>query len=237
MEIVVVSDTVRQRRSRTPISPSSFEGLANGDMNGPSVMPDLLPKVQSDNRVSDESRKKIQSRDENENIKLSQENVTDTIDVYESVKRFAPEQVETVHIVDVSSDSDASTPNFSRKLVKSLGSIDELKSELEQELDSVFDFDTPTTNQQNSLIVKKQKISFTPHETLQDDDRDLLAEKVSSVKNLKIRRTLKEIWMEERVNSFYSPENDNDEPVVFSEDEEIPRYSVEMDSDSDDVVA
>lgn len=231
MEIVVVSDTVRQRRSRTPISPNSFEGFgANGDMSSPPMMPDLLPHVPTDNHISDESSKKIHLRDENENIESGSVK-TDTIDVFESVKRFMPEQVETVHIVDASSDSDASTPHLPRKQVKLLGSIDELQSELDQELESVAEFDS----RQPSLIVKKEKISFGRHAALHDDDRDLLADdsEPTSVKNLKIRRTLKEIWMEERVNSFYSPENDNDEPVVFSDDEEIPRYSVEMDSDSD----
>lgn len=226
----MVSDTVRQRRSRTPISPNSFETFAgNGDLTIPPTMPDLLPKVQFDSEcISDESLKKIHSRDENENVK------TDTIDVFESVTRFLPEQVETVHIVDASSDSDASTPQLPRRQVKLLGSIDELQNELDQELESVADFDTPSP-----LPVKKEKISFKQHKHLHDNDRDLLADSepsphvVTSVKHLKIRRTLREIWMEERVNSFYSPENDNDEPVVFSDDEEIPRYSVEMDSDSD----
>lgn len=224
MEIVVVSDTVRQRRSRTPISPSSFEGNV--------VMPDLLPKLSNGNEtknVSDVSQNEMQSRDE-----ITLENAKfDTINVFESVSRFEPQQVETVHIVDMSSDSGASTPILPRKEVKSSGSIDQLKNELQNELDSVA---TKIEADPGSLMkVKKEKISFAEHEIFRENDGDLLAdnEPKSSIKNLKIRRTLKEIWMEERVNSFYSPENDNDEPIVFSDDEEIPRYSIEMDSDSD----
>lgn len=229
MEIVVVSDTVRQRRSRTPISPSSFEGNnVNGSELSPAVMPDLLPKLSNGND-SDVSRNETHLRD-----KLAK---VDTINVFESVSRFEPEQVETVHIVDVSSDSEASTPLMPRKEVKSSGSIDQLKNELKSELDSISTFKEEEENPK-TLNVEKVRISFESRDKFHDDEGDILAESKpgvvkNSVKNLKIRRTLKELWMEERVNSFYSPENDNDEPIVFSDDEEIPRYSIEMDSDSD----
>lgn len=262
-EIVIVSDTVRQRRSRTPISSTSSQRESNV------VMPDVLPKPaqpkENGSNFSDVSTHEMQSREvdagecsmveikERElstkivirNIEFENAKV-DTISIFESCSRFEPEQVETVHIIDASSDTDtaASTPLLERRSLKSLssnrGSIDELETELQRELETVSFFEK-VEDPQFDFEVKKQKISFNGHKKLKGKDRDLLRDsevaEERAIKMMKLRPTLKELWMEER-NSFYGPENDNDEePLVFSDDEEIPRYSIEMDSDSDVVAA
>lgn len=260
MEIVIVSDTVRQRRSRTPISAISNDG--NRESN---VMPDLLPNTLQLSQVSsfsDLSAGEMQSREVDAGgcsvVEIKERNLSskivirsisfddakvDTINIFESCSRFEPEQVETVHIIDVSdTDTASSTPQLNRKSLKSLnstcGSADELETELKRELETVSNFETVDQTAAD-LSIKKLPISFNEHKVMKGKNRDVLFESEISdekaIRAIKLRPTLKELWMEER-NSFYD-NDDNDEPLEFSDDEEIPRYSMEMDSDSDVVVA
>lgn len=231
------------------------------------VMPDLLPKafsladsssLFSDASVDETQSREVSTRDEDEvcsmvevkerdlSIRMSINNVgfgdakVDTINIFESVSGFEPQQVETVTIIDASSDTDTanSTPQPHRKSLNNVsnGSMDELKTELKRELQTVTTFDS----EHEDFKVKKQKISFHKHKALKGKDRDLLRDseidEEKAVKMLKLRPTLKDLWMEER-NSFYDPDEEVcGSPIAFSDDEEIPRYSVEMDSDSDDLV-
>lgn len=246
-EIVIVSDTVRHRRSRTPISAVSTESNRESNV----VMPDLLPKAGSTSNFSETRPREVKSVEVKErdlSMKILYRDIefgdprVDTINVFESCSRFEPEQVETVHIIDASSDTDTatSTPSLKRKSIKSPnGSIDELKTELQDELDAVLLFETIEESIED-FSVKKQRISYNGHVKMDEKERDVLRDSEMSeekaIKLMKLRPTLKELWMEER-NSFYGPDKDNsDEPLEFSDDEEIPRYSIEMDSDSDVVV-
>lgn len=250
-EIVIVSDTVRQRRSRTPIS-ANLDGSRESNV----VMPDLLPN----SVFSGASAGETQSRGEKYSVvevkerQLSSQIViktidfedatVDTINVFESCSALQPEQVEMVNIIDAGSDTDTatSTPLLNRRSIKSLnstnGSMDELKVELKRELENVTTFvDEEPVDQP----VKKLKTSHEKYKAMQANDRDLLRDseiaEEKALKAMKLRPTLRELWMEER-NSFYDLIDDNDiEPLEFSDDEEIPRYSVEMDSDSDVVAA
>lgn len=177
----------------------------------------------------------IKERETSIKMSILESPQVDTINIFESCSRFEPEQVETVHIIDASSDTDtaASTPQLERKPMKA-GSMDELKTELKRELEEISNFETQTED----FTVKKQRISFEEHKSLKGKDRDVLKDsevEEKLIKKMKLRPTLKELWMEER-NSFYDDSKDNDEPLEFSDDEEIPRYSIEMDSDSDAVV-
>lgn len=254
-EIVFLSDTVRHRRSRTPISAVSTESNRESNV----VMPDLLPNAGNTSNFSEASASETRSREEKHSVvevkerdlamKILYRNIefgdprVDTINVFESCARFEPEQVETVNIIDASSDTDTatSTPNLKRKSLKSLnGSVDELQTELQDELDAVRCFDEIKVPLVEDLAVKKQRISFDGHKCLNGNESDVLRDSEIAeervIKMMKLRPTLKELWMEER-NSFYGPDNDNDdEPLEFSDDDEIPRYSIEMDSDSDAVV-
>lgn len=240
-EIIIVSDTVRLRRSRTPVSATPTDSNRESNV----VMPDLLPKAGSSSNFSETSNFETQSREDKHSIvevkerdmamKILYTNIEfgdpriDTISVFESCTRFESEEVETVNIVDASSDTDTatSTPNLKRRSLKSLnGSVDKLKIELQDELDAVRCFE-------------KIKDPSNEHKNLKGKDRDILRDsevaEERAIKLLKLRPTLRELWMEER-NSFYCPDSETDEPLVFSDDEEIPRYSIEMDSDSDVVV-
>ncbi|KAG5680611.1 hypothetical protein PVAND_010105 [Polypedilum vanderplanki] len=222
-EIVILSDTVRQRRSRTPISTTP-------DINRESnlvVMPDLLP-VKS-NKVQDEKPLS----------KVGQ--IVDTVSILEKCNQFEPQQVETVHIIDASSDTDtaSSTPRPNRKSYNGINggssSIDELKTELERELKTVsnFDFDNEESNE---FLIETKRISYDEKHKVLEKDRDVLldseTEEKKKISMMKLRPTLQELLMEER-NSFYSADKDNDEPLEFSDDEEIPRFSVVSFSDSD----
>lgn len=252
-EIVIVSDTVRHRRSRTPISAVSTDSNRESNV----VMPDLLPKAGSTSNFSETSVRETRPREDKYSIvevkerdlamKILYRDIefgdprVDTINVFESCARFEPEQVETVTIIDASSDTDTatSTPKLKRKSLKTLnGSVDELKTELQVELEAVRCFDYIELPVEE-LSVKKQRTSFDGHKNLKGNERDVLRDSEiaegRAIKLMKLRPTLKELWMEER-NSFYGPDNDNDEPLEFSDDDEIPRYSIEMDSDSDVVV-
>lgn len=225
-EIVIVSDTVRQRRSRTPITPTDSNRESNLVM-----MPDLLPKKVKDdsgaqistvsNQIKTQFREKSGQKQqlvevkERDLITNNVGNVINTVSILESCNKLEPQHVEMVNIIDVTSDSDTatSTPIMTRKSPPHNSSIDELTTELKRELDTLTDaFEAPA---------KTIKI-LSESETL---------DKISM---MKLRPSLKDLLMEER-GSFYSADKENfdDEPLVFSDDEEIPRYSIEMDSDSD----
>ena len=276
-EIVIVSDTVRQRRARTPIKTSTSNENRVSD-----ALPDLLPKTfhlaessslfsrvsgdetqlremianGSQNGIKKNEQHKISvveikeghleslqnlDVDQNENDEGSESvaKIVDTINIFESCNNFEPEFVETIHIIDASSDtSTTSTPQLLRKS-GNYESTDELQTELQKELENVVIFSNHDDHKDH-FSVKKQRISFD-EKALMGKERDIMKDseedKDSKINLLKLRPTLKELWMAER-NSFYSADNDNDdEPLEFSEDEEIPRYSIEMATDSDsDVV-
>ena len=279
-EIVIVSDTVRQRRARTPIKTSTSKENHVSD-----ALPDLLPKtfhlaessslfsrvsgdetqvremiaIECRNGIKKKEQQKIsvveikegnleslqnldvdQNENENDEDSESVAKIVDTINIFESCNSFEPEFVETINIIDASSDtSTTSTPQLLRKMSGYYESTDELKTELERELENVVTF-TNLDDQKEQVNVKKQRISFD-EKALMGKERDIVKDfnedKDMKINLLKLRPTLKELWMAER-NSFYSADNDNDdEPLEFSEDEEIPRYSIEMATDSDsDVV-
>lgn len=275
-EIVVVSDTVRQRRARTPSSGIELaerlsERFSNGDSS--QGMPDVLPKTfrlaeasslftedamdpsklinsqesrveMEDNASSSHKFSIVEIKEGNLSSKMSvlRDNSTDanvgqivdTINILERCDNFEPEYVETVHIVDASSDTDTgSTPILNRKSSNKMDeddSMDELEVELEKELE-LFSNYIVDEDVDKVLLVEKQRISFDGKQNM-EKDRDFLKDS----EQIKLRPSLKELLMEER-NSFYSPDKENDEALVFSEDEDIPRYSIEMATDSDsDVV-
>ncbi|XP_055715728.1 dystrophin, isoforms A/C/F/G/H isoform X3 [Phlebotomus papatasi] len=287
-EIVVVSDTVRQRRARTPSSnvdstelkeiPQTGDINSNGDSQS-SVMPDLLPKTfhlaetsslfshisqkGSDSRLlSEENRGQgdfsvVEIRETNTTPKMKVKNVhlslTEPEDlpkpkvgqiVLESVDVFEPEFVETVNIVDASEDTSdtdtCSTPQFGDRSRGNLSCLDELERELEN-YNSSSDRDVEFRDIDREVIrIEKQRISFEERkDTFEEKERDILRDSENEVKKpMKIRPNLRDILSQPERDSFYASDKENfDEPLVFSEDEDIPRFSKEMappnDSDSD----
>jgi hypothetical protein len=174
--------------------------------------------------------------------KMDVEQVVDTITM-ESCEAFEPEYVETVNIVvDVSSDTD--TTCSIEKLDNKFNSNDSIETELENELQKVIDFETSLIGEENGsnndpkmLKIEKHHISFDETKLRKGNERDILKDSEYTMK-MKLRPSLKELLTEER-NSFYSSDKETyDELPAFSEDEDIPRFSIELatDSDSDTVV-
>lgn len=350
-EIVIVSDTVRQRRARTPLSSEITEKTAAATESPVVVMP-LAPKITPDNTVEDEPTMTtisnvmpdllpqtfrlaessalfsqirdgkgsaepsehqyqydnalppphentvsvVEIRESNTTPMMSVQNINvadtasgdidhlalvpklgaivNTISILESVDTFEPEFVETVNIVDASSDTDtcpspAPPPSVCDELAartRFRNSFDELEEELEKELETLECFhynveerqpydedddedaveERPTSGR---LIVERQRISFDEkHPRLCKDgdmlhDDDVKCEQIEAKKTHRPSRriipTLREILNNEERDSFYnSDKENNDEPLTFSDDEDIPRFSLEMapgDSDSDTV--
>lgn len=228
-EIVVVSDTVRQRRARTPQANDS-----NGESN---VLPDLLPQTfrltESSNLFSQVAGDTNEIDDNDDIIRpsvvevkerdLSQLpimsvallNVAEIVDTVETVGSFIPEFVETVQVLDMSEDSDSSMR------------VDE-------------DYVALRGDDNSLLKVEKQRISFEEKRKRIDKERDILRD---SEEDLDMKSTpkkpkrLRQLFLDEEQRHNTS---DTDETLVFSEDEDIPRFSLEnslaFESDSDTVV-
>lgn len=157
MEIVVVSDTVRQRRSRTPLSIGGpiYQPYGECNENSENVMPDVLPKtfhlvessplfsqinnsldlsiIQSSDEIVRQQKvsiveiresnlltpKKPVNRYDPNSMEISENvcQVLNSCSILESVNYLEPCNVETVHIIDATSEpSDSethcSTPNL-----------------------------------------------------------------------------------------------------------------------------
>lgn len=270
-EIVVLSDTVRQRRARTPSSTSQ-----NNDQT--SVMPDLLPKTfhlaESSSLFSSISDKRfdaeiltmeseqaaaaatrpapsyeismVEIREGNlqviQNVNIKHDESVHTIQL-ESVKNFEPEHVEMVVIHDASEDtSDTDTcPTPSQSNCTSLEELKEVDGIDYGDDDEVLMRDLD----ENVIKIEKQRISFDNKHKNYEKEHDLLRDSeaapgasghVSAEKKkpIKIRPSLREILMSEERDSFYDSDKENyDDPIIFSEDEDIPRFSLELPADSD----
>ncbi|XP_065355048.1 dystrophin, isoforms A/C/F/G/H isoform X4 [Calliphora vicina] len=200
-------------------------------------------------------------------LEPQQGEIVDTVNILESVEPFEPEYVETVQILDLSEDSDSSLrvdaqgkevkrSKSKRSLCDSPKTVPEENAwdkDLEVELrPSIHQTSTPI------LRVEKQRISFDEKRKRVEKERDILRDSeeegdtppAASFKPPKAKRWRQlQMAMEELDNSmaeheardsFYNPDKDLSfevEPLVFSDDEDIPRFSMEMtqplDSDSD----
>lgn len=194
--------------------------------------------------------------------------IVDTVNILESVEPFVPEYVETVQIVDLSEDSDSSirpdAENKDMKRSKSKGSLGEVSLQpppLNEENDLEVEL-RPTLTQTSTPIlrVEKQRISFDEKRKRVEKERDILRDSEEEgdnpssqlFKQPKAKRWRQlQMAMEEldnsmadydERNSFYNADTELSfevEPLVFSDDEDIPRFSMEMtqplDSDSDTV--
>ncbi|XP_017140997.1 dystrophin, isoforms A/C/F/G/H isoform X9 [Drosophila miranda] len=179
--------------------------------------------------------------------------IVSTVNILESVEPFVPEYVETVQIVDLSEDSDSSS------LTKSKHSLCE--SPLPKVVDDEETLLRPGDGNTSTpfLRVEKHRISFDEKRKRIANERDILrdseededgpktpdAPRAPQVSKPKRWRHLQPGTPDTEPespgrDSFYSPDKESGfdiEPLVFSDDEEIPRFSLEMtptiDSDSD----
>lgn len=261
MEIVVVSDTVRQRRSRTPSStslPHTENVITDTKAN---VMPDLLPKTfhlaessslfsQIDNapnvlaqKSSDESdaakfsvveiresnisplKRVVNTYKRSENV----EQISNTCSILEAVSYLEPSRVETVHIIDATSEpSDSettcSTPNLDDRDVDKMFSDDDESGEYETGERGMGSIEP-------MMRVTTARISFKENKARMQKDRDLLRDSDEidvkckippKPQRKKLTPTLKEILSaaSDR-DSFYSADKEVfDEPLTFSDDDD-----------------
>lgn len=259
MEIVIVSDTVRQRRSRTPSSssttlPNDSPNTKDAKANAVS-MPDVLPKTfhlaeksalftQANNMHQLLPRKQsiegceqkvsvVEVREANlstpkrvintyktndclENQNVGQ--VLNTCSILESVSYLKPSSVETVHIIDATSDTEtrSSTPNFDDR---KQSSSDDGESD---------EYETGESPPHSTMQILKRQISFDENRQSLQKDRDFLKDSEENDVPPKLHRkrltpTLKEILSTPR-DSFYSDDKEaDDEPLIFSDDDDYNR--------------
>lgn len=198
------------------------------------MLPDLLPQtfrltetsnlfsqVAAEADGNDEDKRpsvvEVKERDLSQSplMSVALPRVAEIVDTVETVGNFVPEYVETVQVLDMSEDSDSSMR------------VDEDYVELRGD-------DTPV------LKVEKQRISFEEKRKRIDKERDILrdSEEDLDLKNTpKKPKRLRQLFLEEDQRLIT---NEPDETLVFSEDEDIPRFSLEnslaFESDSDTVV-
>ncbi|XP_032305773.1 dystrophin, isoforms A/C/F/G/H isoform X4 [Drosophila ananassae] len=202
-----------------------------------------------------------------QNIALEplQGEIVDTVNILESVEPFVPEFVETVQIVDLSEDSDSSLRVDSEgkevRRSKSKHSLNDspLAPVSDEDEEQEEDLLRPGANNTSTpfLRVEKHRISFDEKRKRIANERDILRDseeddpktpdtpqetQVSKPKRWRQLQPELEALDPESPgrDSFYSPDKESGfdvEPLVFSDDEDIPRFSMEMtptiDSDSD----
>lgn len=258
MEIVVVSDTVRQRRSRTPSTSTTptanitddtkelVQSLKASDPNG-NVMPDLLPKtfhlVESSalfSQIQDNSDDLIMPNTDEvdrehkfavveiraSNISIPKravgkikpnisENTIDpsnTCSILEAVNYMRPSSVETVHIVDVTSEpSDTetcSTPNPDDR-------ADSVASSSESDSENEYDTGEPYIPSGHLLLNKPKRQVWL------SKIQEQISSKAQRSSLSTTTTTMKEALIVDR-DSFHDGDDNeqDDEPLIFSDDDE-----------------
>ncbi len=228
MEVVILSDTVRRLQQKNSIDKDKSRQSQEQDL------PDLLSFRHSQSsadqsmvEVAEVKEKNLPSKMSVKNIEIEKENVEQIVDILESCHDFEPSQPETVLVFDVDSftDSTESTPIFKRKYNEIVEEEEKsLVLELEDELNQVSKF------LDNHGIVNDGKMErISPTFISEIEDSDNIDENATTLKS--------DVQELDDKDSLFSPSDSEDqfedEPLVFSEDEDVPRYSIEMDSDSD----
>lgn len=262
MEIVVVSDTVRQRRSRTPLSstPTGQQSTPMEPNERPmNIMPDLLPKtfhliesnslfsqINSPNGLTlspsspEIDREQLVSVVEIRESNLSMPikaiathsppsemqisgnvgQVLNSCSILESVNYLEPSNVETVHIIDATSDTEtrSSTPNLDEGSQSQCVSDENGSSTSENE----YEICEPTP----TIPISKSLISFDERQKTLQKDKYIL-EDVDEIDNSNriptkpMRKKLapKDMLLER--DSFYDADKEIfDEPLTFSDDDD-----------------
>lgn len=170
--------------------------------------------------------------------------IVNTISILETVDIFEPNYVETVHIIDASETSDTEDDTLD-------GDDDDDDAEVidEEEQQLLLKEDTASPSlmplsplqlaaNRHVIRVEKRALSSGEHRTYCTKERDILhdcdeqADRRRTETKLAERKSLvpnlKEILQSSERDSFYNSDAGGDEPLVFSEDEDIPRFSLEM---------
>lgn len=220
------------RRARSVSSSTEATENATNDL------PDLLinnktngkqPAAENDlKKLVAVKEKNLSSKMTVQNIDIETENVEQIVEILESCHAFEPEQVQTVFVVDADSEPEMSTPKLDRKFQAGVDPDEDKQFEimLQSERDRIKEF------------MAKHKVyaddaSKNGHSDTEDSE-------TMNENDTSLRRDVIDAMCDDR-NSFLDvsdgEEHYEEEPLVFSDDEEVPRYSVEMDLESDsDVV-
>lgn len=272
MEIVVVSDTVRQRRSRTPSSSAQVLHHENGNKNdlkiNSKVMPDVLPKTfhlaetsalfmqvnnnpenllaQTKNIENCQSKFSIVAvRETNLSLPKSvyvdtndsggtknQNSIWNTCSILESVSYLEPSRVETVHIIDATSEPSSSSDTETSCSTPNLDDRPKNKAILflsDDEDSDEYDYRTGEPAPKNTA---NKRTTHTENKELSEKERYLLkgseqphnlTEAPPKPHRKKLTPTLGDILSaaSDR-DSFNSADNEvYDEPFTFSDDEDF----------------
>lgn len=257
MEIIVVSDTVRQRRSRTP---SQNENIATDSKSKTVILPDVLPKTfhlaESSALFSqiNEPQKLLTSTDAAEDeskfsvVEIRETNLTSpkkvistynvenmsTCSILESVSYLQPSCVETVHIIDVTSepsdtDTCCSTPNLEERPEIHVSSDDDDGESDEYETGELGPELSPTMKVFTRQISKKEnkKPLQKERDVLKDSEQNDKQNKIPPKPQRKrLTPTLKEILSATSDRDrFYGADKERfDEPLIFSDDDDNHRF-------------
>lgn len=263
MEIVVVSDTVRQRRSRTPSTSASIISNENGIKDTKSkVMPDLLPKTfhlaesstlfsqvnnsqdilvpKSDDECCEPKFSIVEIRESNlmspkrvvntykTDGRESVGKVLNTCSILESVNYLEPCRVETVHIIDATSepsdtDTTCSTPNLDDRPDSKVLTDDEDSEEYETGEPEPEFTDTMQIATDRITFMENKEIWQKHHDLFKYSERIDISNKIPpKPQRKKLTPTLKEILSSTSDrDSFYGADKEVfDEPLTFSDDDD-----------------
>ncbi|XP_062714874.1 dystrophin, isoforms A/C/F/G/H isoform X7 [Aedes albopictus] len=245
---VVVQNLEQQSNVLPDVLPATFRlaetsvlfSRISSDNPLPQIIPDTKPIHYMYNECS-----VVEIKEKNVSTKMSVQNIdmalwnkpqhgqiVDTINIIETCKSFEPEFVETVHIIDASSDTDTScpSPKTERKPINIAKPLIGVETSTPK-LSKLLDRQKSSTQNQNQI---KQTADNSPKfYTSLNDERGPLKDLFMPKGWPTLDPTLMNFFCDER-DSFYSSDKEiYDEPLVFSEDEDIPRYSIEMATDSD----
>lgn len=272
MEIVVVSDTVRQRRSRTPSSTTptkANESLAKESKPESHVMPDLLPKTfhlaessalfsqvdgiapnfltrtnssEDEQKVSVVEIREVSISTPKRAINTYKTNdcmqshnagqIMNTCSILESVRYLEPSCVETVHIIDATSEpsdteTPCSTPNLDERPESKPSSSDDEESD-------EYETGEPGPSSIEKMKIVMRQISYDENKKALQKDRDFLKDSeqfnrqkmLEKAQRKKLSPNLKDILSatSDR-DSFYSNDKEVfDEPLTFSDDDDSNHF-------------
>lgn len=150
-EIVVVSDTVRLRRSRTP---SNNAGGGNS-MNLPDVLPNTFRLAEQSSLFSHMDDEAQVTRRAHENFLNTKSFAVSTPQVshitLEKVQYFEPEHAETVNIVDLSEDNASDTSEGGHTPILSHG------RKTAERINSFYDVDLGEGGQEEPLVFSEDE--------------------------------------------------------------------------------
>lgn len=242
-EIVIVSDTVRQRRSRTPSS-NTESNTTTVTANDPlkstivgSTMPDLLPDTF---RLAESSA--LFSQVSDGDYKLPEGSPTPhyqrPLDQTHRVEIRESDLSATRH-VSMSNPSPTSGHSMSSARVNTISILESVDTFEPEFVEMVHIVDASEDDEIEEEPITDKSYSVKERDLLRDSEDQVESPKVREVtKRRSLIPNLKEILCAPMGRDSYSgSEKDTDEPLVFYEGEAVPRHSCELTECPDSVAS